>query len=232
MITVRPSNARGHEDRGWLKTYHTFSFDTYYDPKHMSFHSLRVINEDTVAPKSGFPMHKHRDMEIVTYVLEGSLEHEDSLGNVASITKGEVQRLSAGNGVTHSERNVSSTLAVHFLQIWITPDTLNLPPSYAQKAFQSAAKSGKWCLLISKNGRQGSLSIHQDADIYSTILDSNDEIRFEALADRYYWIQVISGAFSIQNHRLEKGDGISLTNEFLISITCHEGGELLLFDLV
>jgi redox-sensitive bicupin YhaK (pirin superfamily) len=231
MILLRPSKERGYEDKGWLQTYHTFSFDTYYDPDHLSFHTLRVLNEDVVAGQNGFPMHKHRDMEIVTYVLEGSLEHKDSMGNVATISKGEVQRLSAGLGVTHSERNVAHHQPVHFLQIWITPTLLGLNPSYAQTAFQSAAKWGQFCLMVSSNGRNGSLSIHQDADIYSTILDQNDETTFEALPERHIWIQIVSGSFLVQNSPLQKGDGAALTNELLISIKCLEGGELLLFDL-
>ncbi len=231
MIKVRPSVERGGEDKGWLLTKHTFSFNSYYDPEFMGFRSLRVINEDVVKGGKGFGAHSHRDMEIVTYVLEGALEHRDSLGNTSVISHGEVQRMTAGTGITHSEYNLSHQIPVHFIQIWIQPKQSGLDPSYAQKVFTSASKWGQWCLMVSNNGRGGSLSIHQDADIYSTLLDEGEEITFEGLLDRYYWVQIVSGSFLVQGASMEAGDGAELQEETAIKIKCLEGGELLLFDL-
>ncbi len=231
MIKVRRSSERGYEDKGWLQTYHTFSFDTYYDTKFMGYHVLRVLNEDRLKGGKGFGMHTHKDMEIVTYVLEGALEHKDSLGHVGVIREGELQRMTAGTGIAHSESNLSHFEEVHFLQIWILPENHGLTPSYEQKVFASAAKWGQWCLLVSRNGRSGSLRIHQDCDIYSTILEKGEEMRFEALVGRYYWIQIISGKFLILREILEKGDGCAIEEESLIQIKSEEGGELLLFDL-
>ncbi len=232
MIELRTSKERGYEDKGWLQTYHTFSFDTYYDPDFLRYRDLRVINEDTVKGGKGFGAHHHRDVEILTYVLEGALEHRDSLGNTSVIRPNEVLRMSAGTGITHSEYNLSHHLPVRFLQIWINPERHDLEPSYSQKLFSSASKWGQWCLIGSRNGRDGSLRIHQDLDLYSTILDDNDEIRYEAMFDRYYWIQVVSGKFLVQESILEAGDSASLNDESTIEIRCLEGGELLLFDLI
>lgn len=231
MIKVRRSQERGYEDKGWLQTFHTFSFDTYYDPEFLGFRQLRVINEDTVKGGKGFGSHSHKDMEIVTYVLEGVLEHQDSLGNTSIIRPGEVQRMSAGTGVTHSEYNLSHHLPVHFLQIWINPEQYGIESSYATKIFTSASKWGQWCLICSRNGRDGSLRIHQDVDLYATLLDDNDELVFEALIDRYYWIQVVSGKFLVQETILEPGDGAAINDESSIEIRCLTSGELLLFDL-
>lgn len=231
MINLRLSEERGYENKGWLETYHTFSFDTYYDPKYVGFHSLRVINEDTVVGGKGFAAHAHHDMEIITYVLEGVLEHKDSMGNTGIIRPGEVQRMSAGTGVTHSEYNLSHHLPVHFFQMWINPEQHNIEPSYTQKLFSSASKWGQWCLMVSRNGREGSLRVHQDADLYSTILDSGDEIAFEALVDRHYWIQILHGEFSLLGKTLKKGDGAAIEEESSLKIQCLKGGELILFDL-
>lgn len=232
MIKIRPAKERGVEERGWLSSHHTFSFNTYVDEDYMGFRALRVINEDTVKGGKGFGSHPHQDMEIITYVLEGALEHKDSLGNTSVIAAGEVQRMTAGTGIVHSEYNLSHHVPAHFLQIWIQPNQNGLPPSYSQKVFPSAAKWGQWCLMVSSNGRGGSLLIHQDADIYSTILDADEEISYDGLADRYYWLQVVSGSFQIDETTvLNAGDGAALTEQLSFTIKCVDGGELLLFDL-
>jgi quercetin 2,3-dioxygenase len=231
MIKVRRSQERGYEDKGWLQTFHTFSFDTYYDPDFSGYRQLRVINEDTVKGGKGFSSHSHKDMEIITYVLEGVMEHQDSLGHTSIIRPGEVQRMSAGNGITHSEYNLSHHLPVHFLQIWIYPEKYGIETSYASKLFSPASKWGQWCLICSRNGRDGSLRIYQDADLYATLLDDNDELAFEALIDRYYWIQIVSGRFLVQEMILEPGDGAAISDESTIEIRCLSSGELLLFDL-
>lgn len=231
MITVRPSKERGYEDKGWLQTFHTFSFDTYYDPKHMSFRVLRVINEDRVKGGKGFGSHNHKDMEILTYVLEGALEHKDSLGSTSAIRPGEVQIMSAGSGVTHSEYNLSHQMPVHFLQIWINPSSYGIEPTYAKRLFSSASKWGQWLLICSPNGRDGSLRIHQDVDLYTTLLDEGDQLIFDALPERFYWIQIISGRFMISGVSVETGDGMHISEELNIDIKCILGGELLLFDL-
>ena len=231
MIRIRRSLDRGFEDKGWLKTYHTFSFDSYYDPEFQGIRQVLVINEDTIQGGKGFGSHSHKDMEILTYVLEGVLEHQDSLGNTNVIRPDEVQRMTAGTGITHSEYNLSHHHPVHFLQIWIRPEQNGLEPSYAKKSFSSASKWGQWCLLCSRNGRDGSLRIHQDVDLYATLLDDNDEIRFEALIDRFFWVHVISGKFLVQETVMEAGDGAYLQDESTIEIHCLTSGELLLFDL-
>lgn len=231
MIQVRASKERGYEDKGWLQTYHTFSFDTYYDPDFLGYRDLRVVNEDTVRGGKGFGTHYHRDVEILTYVLEGVLEHHDSMGNTSVIRPGEVLRMSAGTGITHSEYNLSHHLPVHFIQIWINPERHDLEPSYSQKLFSPASKWGQWCLIGSRNGRDGSLRIHQDVDLYSSMLDENDEIVFDALFDRYYWVHIVSGKFLVQEKPLNAGDSAALKEELAIKVRCLEGGELLMFDL-
>jgi quercetin 2,3-dioxygenase len=231
MIRLRRSEDRGFVDKGWLQSYHTFSFDTYYDPDFKGFRQLLVINEDTVKGGKGFGSHSHKDMEIVTYVLEGVLEHQDSMGNTSVIRTNEVQLMTAGTGIVHSEYNLSHHQSAHFLQIWIRPEKNGLEPSYAKKSFSDASKWGQWCLLCSRNGREGSLRIHQDADLYATLLDDHDEILFETLFDRYYWIQIISGQFLIQGKTLQKGDGAFIQDESAIKTQCLSSGELLLIDL-
>lgn len=231
MIRLRKSKERGYENKSWLETYHTFSFDTYYDPEFLGYHQLRVINEDTVKGGKGFGSHGHKDMEIITYVIEGAIEHQDSMGHTSIIRPGEIQCMSAGAGITHREYNLSHHLPAHFLQIWINPDQYGLQPSYAKRLFSSASKWGQWCLICSRNGREGSLRIHQDVDLYATLLEDNEELLFEALFDRYYWIQIISGKFLIQETLLESGDGAALNNESTIKVHCLSSGELLLFDL-
>lgn len=231
MLAVRRSNERGYEDKGWLQTYHTFSFDTYHDPKFLNYRSLRVINEDTVTGGKGFGMHPHKDMEILTYVLEGVLEHRDSMGNTGVTQAGNVQLISAGTGIHHSEYNLSPHFPVHFLQIWVLPEKGALEPSYQQKVFPSASKWGQWCLVASRNGRNGSLRIHQDLDLYTTLLDAGDEIVYDALGDRYYWIQIVSGKFEIEGILLEQGDGASIEEIMTLPILCVSSGELLIFDM-
>lgn len=231
-ISIRRSKERGYENNDWLQTYHTFSFGEYYDSKFMGYSSLRVINEDRVQPGKGFGAHPHKDMEIITYVLSGALEHQDSLGNKGVIQASEVQKMSAGTGVVHSEHNFSQHEEVCFFQIWIYPEHFGIAPAYEQKVFSSAAKWGQWCLIASNNTRNGSLKIHQDADIYASILDQDGRLHFEALPNRHYWIQIISGKFVVQNHLLNAGDGAALTEETSIDISCKEGGEFLFFDLV
>lgn len=231
MIATRRSKERGYEDKGWLETFHTFSFDTYFDPDFLSYRDLRVINEDVVKGGKGFGMHSHRDMEIITYVLEGALEHQDSLGNTGVIRPGEVQVMTAGSGITHSEYNLSHHLPVHFLQIWVRPEKSGLDPSYGVRQFSSASKWGQWCLICSRNGREGSLRIHQDVDLYATLLEADEGLVYEALFDRYYWIQIVSGKFLVKEQILEKGDALALDSELTIEVHCLEAGELLLFDL-
>ena len=231
MIQIRKGHERGFRDKGWLKSHHTFSFDTYYDPDFLGFHELLVLNEDIVKGGKGFGTHSHKDMEILTYVIDGVLEHRDSMGNTSVVRPGEVLRMSAGTGITHSEYNLSHQIPVHFLQIWVRPDMHALEPSYAQKMFSTASKWGQWCLIASRNGREGSLRLHQDVDLYATLLDANDASAFEALIDRHYWIHIVSGKFLVQESILEAGDGAALEDESTIEIRALESGELLLFDL-
>src|SRR6185295_2878640 len=193
MIEVRHGSERGHVNHGWLDSYHTFSFDSYYDPQHMHFRHLRVINEDRVAPGKGFPTHPHRDMEIITYVLEGAIEHKDSMGTGSVIRPGEIQHMSAGTGVTHSEFNASKTELLHLLQIWIMPEIKGIPPSYDQKATELAKHPGELRLIASRNGYGGAVKINQDANLYACILKSGENVRHNIQADRYAWLQVARG---------------------------------------
>lgn len=231
MISIRKSNERGHFDHGWLNTYHTFSFDQYYDPRYMGFRSLRVINEDFVAPGRGFPKHGHRDMEIITYILEGALKHEDSMGNGSVIRPGDVQRMSAGTGVRHSEQNASDTNRVHLLQIWILPHTIELEPGYEQKAFSDDEKRGQLRLIASEDGRDGSVKVHQDVSLFASILDPDHEVTREMDPLRYAWIQVARGAITVNGDKALQGDGIVITGESRLTIEADEPGEILLFDL-
>jgi redox-sensitive bicupin YhaK (pirin superfamily) len=231
MIRVRKSEERGHFDHGWLNTYHTFSFDQYYDPEHMGFHALRVINEDRVEPKRGFPTHGHRDMEIITYVLEGALEHKDSMGNGSIIRPGEVQRMSAGTGVTHSEYNHSAEHPVHFLQIWILPERRGIQPGYEQKQFPPEEGQGRLRLIASGDGRDGSVTIHQGANVYAGVLAAAGEIAYHAPAGRATWLQVARGAIQVNGQLLRHGDGAAVTDEQTLRIVGSEQSEFLLFDL-
>jgi quercetin 2,3-dioxygenase len=231
MITVRPGKERGHFDHGWLDTYHTFSFSQYHDPAHMGFRSLRVINEDRVEPGAGFPPHSHRDMEIITYVLAGGLAHKDSMGNASTIRPGNVQRMSAGTGVTHSEYNGSDTEPVHLLQIWILPQTRNLPPSYEEKVFSAADKQGRLRLVASQDARDGSARIHQDASVYSSLLEPGQTVRHPLAAGRGAWIHLVSGAATVNGKLLTTGDGAAIEQEADVEIVATAATELLLFDL-
>lgn len=228
MLRVRRGNERGYFDHGWLKTYHTFSFGGYYDPERMGYRSLRVINEDWVEPGAGFGTHGHRDMEIVTYVLEGSLEHRDSLGSGSVLRPTEVQRMSAGTGIRHSEFNASATERVHLLQIWIEPERAGLTPEYEELSIAREEKLGRLRLIASRDGRDNSLKIHQDADIYATILDSgNVELRLRE--GRGIWVQVARGDLRINGERLSAGDGVVV--EQAERVVLEGTGEALLFDL-
>ena len=231
MITIRKSEDRGHFDLGWLDTYHTFSFDQYYDPAHTHFRSLRVINEDRVRPASGFPTHSHRDMEIITCILAGALEHRDSMGNGSVIRPGDVQRMSAGSGVSHSEFNPSAADAVHLLQIWILPESQNLPPSYEEKHFSDAERRGRLRLIASKDGRDGSGKIHQDAELLAAILDAGQTVVHGLGEGRYAWLQVARGTIRLNDVELKQGDGTAVSDESELTITAHDQAAFLLFDL-
>jgi redox-sensitive bicupin YhaK (pirin superfamily) len=231
MITIRKSEERGHLDYGWLDTYHTFSFDQYYDPAHMHFRSLRVINEDRVAPGKGFPTHSHRDMEIITYILSGALEHRDSMGNGSVIRPGDVQRMSAGTGVAHSEFNPSETEAVHLLQIWIMPRAKDLPSSYEQKYFSEDDRRGRLRLVASEDGRDGSVTIQQDARVYAAILEPDASIEHALGANRHAWIQVARGEINLNELEMSQGAGAAVREERSLNIKSAGGAELLLFDL-
>ncbi len=231
MITLRQAHERGHAQHGWLESYHTFSFADYYDPRHMGFRVLRVINEDRVQPGQGFGTHPHRDMEIISYVLEGALEHQDSLGTGSVITPGEVQRMSAGTGVTHSEFNPSGSELVHFLQIWILPERVGLPPSYEQRAFPAAEKQGKLRLVASRDGREGSVTIHQAVDLYTSVLAAGEAVTHRFTPSRHAWVQVARGAITLNDTALSAGDGAAVSEETRLTVTAKDQAEVLLFDL-
>ncbi len=233
MITIRPQAARGVAKFDWLDSKHTFSFGNYYDPKHMGFASLRVINEDKVVPAKGFGTHGHQDMEIVTYVLAGELSHQDSMGNGSVIRPGDVQRMSAGTGIRHSEFNASDTESVHFFQIWILPDETGIPPSYEEKHFSVEDKQGKLKLVGSKDGRDNSITIHQDIDLYTASLQSGDRLTYDLREHRAVWLQVAKGTVLLNEQLLQAGDGAAITQETQIAIAGQENNtEVLLFDLV
>ncbi len=231
MITVRKSADRGHAMHGWLDSRHTFSFAGYQDPRHMGFGPLRVINEDRVEPGKGFAAHSHRDMEIVSYVLEGSLEHRDSMGNGSVIQPGDVQTMRAGTGVTHSEYNHSREDWVHFLQIWIVPDTQGLPPAYGQRHFTEDARRGRLKLVASRDGRDDSLQIQQDASMYACILDAGSRVEHGIEPGRRVWVQLIRGRVEVGGEMLDAGDGAAISEETSVVIRADEGSELILFDL-
>jgi redox-sensitive bicupin YhaK (pirin superfamily) len=231
MITIRKAEERGHFDHGWLDTYHTFSFDQYYDPAHVHFRSLRVINEDRVASAHGFPMHSHRDMEIITYILSGALEHRDSMGNGSVIRPGDVQRMTAGSGVSHSEFNPSQTEACHLLQIWIMPNARSLPPGYEQKVFTAAERQNRLCLIASGNGEQTSVTINQDARVFASLLGAGETIEHTMDVDRYAWLQLARGNLVLDGNNLSAGDGAGISKQASVSISAGEDSEFLLFDL-
>jgi len=231
MIHIRKSDDRGHANHGWLDTHFTFSFADYYDPKHVHFRTLRVMNDDRVAGGGGFPMHPHRDMEIVTYVLEGALEHRDSMGNGSVIKPGDIQYMSAGTGVTHSEFNESETEPVHLYQIWMLPEKQGLKPMYGQKNFSETEKRGKLRLLVSPDGRDGSVKIRQDNDLYATILGAGETVKHELKPERHAYVQVARGSVTLNGTKLEEGDGAAISNEKTVELTGADNAEVLLFDL-
>ncbi|MGH9579960.1 MAG: pirin family protein [Terriglobales bacterium] len=231
MIRTRPSAERGRANHGWLDTRFTFSFDTYHDPEHMGFRSLRVINEDRVAPGAGFPTHAHRDMEIITYVLEGALEHKDSLGNGSIIRPGDGQRMSAGSGIEHSEFNASKTDPVHLLQIWIRPQTRGIQPGYEQKAFPAEEKRGRLRVIAAPDSRQGAVTLHQDAALYAAVLTPGQQVEHRLAPGRHAWLQVARGAVTLNGPRLNQGDGAAVSEEDKLAVSAVEEAEILLFDL-
>ena len=233
MIKIRPSAARGHANHGWLDTYYSFSFSNYYDPKHMGFRDLRVINEDRVSAGRGFGSHPHRDMEIITYIIEGELSHRDSTGTEATIRQNDVQRMSAGTGVTHSEYNNSAN-PVHLLQIWIMPEADGLQPSYEDRTFPREEKQDRLRLIASRDGRDGSTRINQDASVYASLLDSGKSLELDLKAGRHAWVQLVSGELEVNGTRLVKGDGAAISDESklaLASVGGNGAAEFLLFDL-
>ena len=231
MITIRPAAERGHFDMGWLDTYHTFSFGEYDDPKYMGFHSLRVINEDRVAPGAGFPRHPHRDMEIITYVLSGGIEHKDSLGTGSVIRPGDGQRMSAGKGIFHSEANASQTEPLHLLQIWMLPKEHGIAPGYEQKEFPAEEKRGRLRVIASPDGRDGSVTLHQDASLYVSLLNSGEKVEHEFADGRAGWLQIAKGGVKLNGKTLNQGDGAAITEEKLAAIEATEASEILLFDM-
>jgi redox-sensitive bicupin YhaK (pirin superfamily) len=231
MLNLRPDEARGHFDHGWLDTRHTFSFADYHDPRHMGFRQLRVINEDRVKPGRGFGTHAHHDMEIVTYVLEGALQHKDSMGNGSIIRPGDVQRMTAGTGVTHSEYNPSQTEPVHFLQIWVLPERAGLEPGYEQRSFPAAERRKRLRVVASHDGRDGSVTIHQDADVLATLLDAGDEVSHALQPGRHAWVQVARGSVAVNGTPLAAGDGAALSDEARVTLRADEPSEVLVFDL-
>lgn len=231
MITLRKSEDRGHANHGWLNSYHSFSFANYYDTAHMGFRDLRVINEDRVKGGNGFGAHSHRDMEIISYVLEGALEHKDSMGNSSIIRPGEVQIMSAGTGVTHSEYNHSESDTVHFIQIWILPNGKGLQPRYDQKMYSDEEKQGKLRLIVSQDGRDGSVSINQDVNLYAAKLDAGQKIDSAIAPNRHAWVQVIQGQLTLNGLLLNTGDGAAVSNESKLVVEAKEAAEILLFDL-
>lgn len=230
-IQIRNSHERGHTKIGWLDSYHTFSFGGYLDPNNMGFRSLRVINDDRVAPGAGFGTHGHRDMEIITYVLEGSLKHKDSLGTGSVIYPGEAQRMSAGTGIMHSEFNDSETEPVHLLQIWIIPEKQGLPPSYEQRAIPLEEKQGKLRLIAAKDGREGAVTVHQDVELYASVLEPGDRVEYDLKPHRHAWLQVALGTATFNGHPLAEGDGATVSGEERLEISTDSGAEILLFDL-
>lgn len=231
MLTVRRSSERGHFDHGWLDTYHTFSFAGYHDPRHMGFRALRVINEDRVAPGRGFGTHPHEDMEIVTYVLSGALAHRDSLGTGSTIRPGELQRMTAGTGITHSEFNASREEPVHLYQIWLLPEREGLEPGYEQRAFPDAERADRLRLVASPDGRDGSLTIRQDARLYLATLGADREVAHAPAPGRHAWLQVLRGRVDLNGRRLDAGDGAAASDEPALTIRSDGPSEVLLFDL-
>ena len=231
MITIRPGNQRGSSKFSWLDSRHTFSFGDYYDPQHMGFSDLRVINEDRVDPGAGFPTHSHRDMEIITYVLEGALAHKDSTGTSSVIRVGDVQRMSAGTGISHSEYNASQTEPVHFLQIWIVPNEIGLKPGYEQRSFDLQERRGSWVLVAAPDARDGAVKIHQDTELYLAAVSVGQELNYRVEPGRQVWLQVMRGAATLNGASLRAGDGAAVSKEDSLQIESSADSEILLFDL-
>ncbi|MBL8910343.1 MAG: pirin family protein [Archangium sp.] len=232
MITVRAAADRGYADHGWLRSFHTFSFADFYDPRHMGFRALRVINEDSVAPGQGFGTHGHRDMEILSWVLEGALEHKDSLGSGAVLKPGEAQRMTAGTGVRHSEFNASKSEHVHFLQIWLLPTKDGLTPSYEQKFFPPEERKARLKLIASPEGDDGSVRINADARVFNTLLEAGQRVEHTLTKGRHAWVQIARGSFTVNGREVRAGDGVAISDETLVTIDGREdGSEALLFDL-
>ncbi len=231
MIRIRPAKARGQVQLGWLDSRHSFSFGHYYDPAHMGFGPLRVINEDRVAPGAGFPTHGHKDMEILSYVLDGALEHRDSIGTGSIIRPGEVQRMTAGKGIRHSEYNPSQEEPVHFLQIWVEPERDGLAPSYEQKAFPEEERRNRLRLVAARDGREGALTVHQDVALFSSLLDGGETLVHPLQAGRGAWLQLVRGGIAVNGEKLAAGDGAALAETPEVTIEGAEDSELLLFDL-
>ena len=231
MLTIRKAGERGHANHGWLDTFHTFSFAGYYDPKHMGFRALRVINDDRVDGGAGFPTHPHNDMEIITYILEGALQHRDSMGTGSVIKPGDVQRMSAGTGVTHSEFNASRDERVHLLQIWLLPEREDLTPSYEQKHFSEADRANVLKLVASRGGEAGSIHINQDVRLYASLLGKGKTVEHTLSKGRHAWLQVARGGLRVNDLALATGDGLAVSSEDKLQITATEDSELLLFDL-
>ena len=231
LSTVRKGHDRGYANHGWLQSYHSFSFAEYYDPEHMHFSVLRVINDDTVAAGKGFGMHPHRDMEIITYMLHGELQHKDSIGNGAVIKAGDVQRMTAGTGIVHSEFNASHTDSVHFLQIWILPERLNLQPGYEDKHFTTAQKLNQWCLIAAKDNSTAALKVHQDMQLYATILNADAKLTYSANENRSLYLHVASGNIEVDGQQLSTGDALMLNSGVELALEANAKSELLLFDL-
>ncbi len=231
MLTIRKADDRGHFDFGWLDTRHTFSFGEYHDPRHMGFRALRVINEDVVRGGGGFGTHPHRDMEIVTYVLSGALAHKDSMGNGSTIRPDDVQRMSAGTGITHSEHNASASEPVHLLQIWILPETTGTTPGYEQRAFATTEKRGRLKLVGARDGRDGAVTIHQDVALYASMLAPGERVQHRLAPGRHAWVQAVRGRLTVNGQELRAGDGAALSDESVVTLTAADESELLVFDL-
>ncbi|WP_164000452.1 pirin family protein [Pyxidicoccus caerfyrddinensis] len=230
MMTIRPSEARGHANHGWLDSHHTFSFGGYYDPNNMGFRALRVINEDRVTSGEGFDTHPHRDMEIITYPLSGAIAHRDSTGGTGLLRAGEVQRMTAGTGVQHSEMNGSDE-ELHFLQIWIIPEKRGLKPGYEQKMFTEAERRGRWRVVVSPDAREGSLTVHQDVSLHGTLLSAGESAEYTLAPGRHAWVQMARGKATLNGVELKAGDGVAVSDESRLVLTATEPVEALLFDL-
>lgn len=231
MLTLRPAAARGHANHGWLDTHHTFSFANYYDPAHMGYGPLRVINDDRIAAGRGFGTHGHRDMEIITYVLEGAVAHKDSMGTGSEIRPGDVQRMSAGRGVLHSEFNPQPDAPTHLLQIWIEPDVTGIEPEYDQKTFDDASKRGRLCLVASPDGAQGSMRLHQDVRLYAGLFDGQEQTELALVEGRRAWVHLARGRLTVNGQVMNAGDGLAVEAESRLNLSAGESADVLVFDL-